>query len=181
MIIASVPSRILKLQFKQTETQLRNEYRLANAEIAEEYSMLDNKNQIEIDHVFKRHELKFRQNDFHSMCESHLESLRVILSSDDSKDDRKNMENVYEELQTEWFKLNQQIDILYTKLTMLPNANENFEKNLHELSVWLDLFQENSQNLFNNDVNCSTEYKNILENTKVNEFIKSKHNHILIK
>jgi hypothetical protein len=167
MIVSYAPARLLKLQFKRVESQLRSEIKKADAEISEELlALAQNKNATEL---VKRHEAKFRRTNFYPACEACLESLRALIEELRSikPEDAAHMQEVFDHVQTYWFNLTQRIESVYGKLTMLPDAKENFQFNLVEVDNWLNEAEVNAINLFSNSMASTTEYKNVLEKIKV--------------
>jgi hypothetical protein len=167
MIVAYAPARLLKLQFKRIESQLRSEIKKADAEISEELlALAQNKNPNEL---VKRHEAKFRRTNFYPTCEACLENLRGLIDELRAikPDDASHMQVVLDHMQTYWFDLTERIESVYGKLTMLPDAKENFQFNLIEVDNWLNEAEVNAINLFSNSLSTTTEYKNILEKIRV--------------
>jgi hypothetical protein len=72
MIVSHAPVRLLKLQFKQLETLLRQEIKAADIEISEECQAL-NENSEDITEILKRHEAKFKHSNFFTTCETYLQ------------------------------------------------------------------------------------------------------------
>ena len=167
MIVSCAPARLLKLQFKRVEAQLRSEMKKADAEITEECAAV-NQNK-DFREILKRHEAKFRRNDFHSICESHLESLRAIIANlkEIKPDDASNFQQVFDHIQNYWFNLTQKIDSIFAKLTMLPNAKQNYERNLAQFDVWLCELEITVKALLANNFGSITDYRNILDKAKV--------------
>jgi hypothetical protein len=80
MIVSHAPVRLLKLQFKQLETLLRQEIKAADIEITEECQAL-NDNSEDITEILKRHEAKFKHSNFFTTCENYLQGERAFFFS----------------------------------------------------------------------------------------------------
>lgn len=170
MILTHAPVRLLKLQFKRLENLLRQEIKEADAEISAEFLALkENKN---ISEILKRHEAKFKHSDFFVNCESYLQGLRSCSKelSEKKIDDKSNLESVLDYLQNHWSNLTRKIENMNAKLTVLPDTKENFEKNLNQLNNWLVEIEFNSKGLFNNSLSSSSEYKRLVDKTKVKNY-----------
>ena len=167
MILSHAPIRLLKLQFKRLEILLINEIKEADAEINEEFNALkENQN---LEEILKRHEAKFKHSDFFKTCESYLQGLRVCTQelSEKKVEDKSNVEEIFEYLQNYWKNLTQKIEAINSKLTTLPDAKENFQLNINQLTTWLIEIELNTENLFKNHMVSTSEYKRFLEKSKV--------------
>ena len=54
-----------------------------------------------------------------------------------------------------------------TKLKILPSAREGFERNFFQLVSWINDLEINSAALKNNNLSSTTEYRRLLDKTKV--------------
>lgn len=169
MVICYAPVRLLKLKFKHVESQLRGEMKKADTEISNEYLSLSAGNQASIGEVLKRHETKFKRNEFYSKCESMLETLRSVINDlrEINAKDVASMEEVFTQLQNYWFNLTQKIDAIYAKLTMLPSAKDQFESNLNCLINWVAEFELVYDGIFSSDLDAPKQYKLLLDRVRV--------------
>ena len=168
MIISHGPVRLLKLQFKKLEILLRQDIKTGDAEIDEECrALLENK---DIGIILRRHEEKFKTSDFIKNCQSHLHGMRGYLKELVEKkiEDKTNMEETLEFLQNYWNNLLKKIETMNAKLTILPNAKDNFEKNTGQLIHWISEAESTSRVLNDNNISSMSEYRRQIEKCRVN-------------
>jgi DNA repair ATPase RecN len=117
---------------------------------------------------FRGIKAKFKYSNFFTTCESYLQGLRSCTKEliEQKVEDKSSIENVFDHLQKYWENLILKIESMNSKLTTLPNAKETFDKNIHNLTAWLNELEQNKRNLNNNDLS-STEYKRILDKINV--------------
>lgn len=168
MIVTHAPVRLLKLQFKQLEILLRQEIKAADLEISEECQAL-NENKEDINEILKRHEAKFKHSNFFTTCESYLQGLRMCSKELGEKrvEDNASIEDILSYLQNYWINLTKKIETMNAKLTILPGAKENFERNFFQFASWLNELELNSNSLSNNNLSSISEYRRLLDKTKV--------------
>ena len=169
MILAHAPVRLLKLQFKRLEILLKQELKAADIEISEECLAL-NEN-VDTNEILRRHEAKFKHSNFFSTCESYLQGLRTCTKelSEKKSDDKSNVEEIFDYLQNYWSSLTRKIETMNAKLTVLPDTKENFEKSLTQLANWMHEFELNVDNLNNNNLSSSSEYRRLAEKCRVSQ------------
>ena len=169
MILAHAPVRLLKLQFKRLEILLKQELKAADIEISEECLAL-NEN-VDTNEILRRHEAKFKHSNFFSTCESYLQGLRTCTKelSEKKSDDKSNVEEIFDYLQNYWSSLTRKIETMNAKLTVLPDTKENFEKSLTQLTSWMHEFELNVDNLNNNNLSSSSEYRRLAEKCRVSQ------------
>jgi hypothetical protein len=176
MIITHAPVRLLKVQFKKLESLLRQEIKAADIEITEECVAL-NENKEDINEILKRHEAKFKNSNFFSTCETYLQELRNCskeLSEKKGVEDKSNIEDILDYLQKYWDNITKKIETMNTKLKFLPSAREGFERNFFQLVSWINDLEINSAALKNDNLSSTTEYRRLLDKTKVsNNFYQS--------
>ena len=172
MIVTHAPVRLLKLQFKQLEILLRQEIKAADLEITEECQAL-NENKEDINEILKRHEAKFKHSNFFSTCESYLQGLRMCSKELGEKrvEDKSSIEDILDYLQSYWSNLTKKIETMNAKLTILPGAKENFERNFFQFASWLNELELNSNSLFNNGLTSTSEYRRLLDKAKVRKIL----------
>lgn len=169
MILSHAPVRLLKLQFKRLENLLLQEIREADAEISDELDELNENG--DLNQILKRHEAKFKHSNFFHTCESYLQGLRNCTQelSEKKVEDKSNIQDIFDYLQNHWLTLTQKIENMNAKLTILPGTKENFQTNLNQLTSWLIEIEFNLQSLFDNSLSSSSDYKRILDKSKVND------------
>ena len=173
MIVPYAPVRLLRLEFKRLETLIRQELQVADAEISDECAALSAQRQ-SIAEIFKRHEAKFKYGSSMSNCESYMKCLRNCAQelAEQNVDDKANVDEILNYLQSYWKSLVQKIDTMSEKLTILPNAIEDYETNVAQFTAWLGETEKNAANITNNNLSSLFEYRRSLEKIKVNHNLK---------
>jgi hypothetical protein len=93
------------------------------------------------------------------MCSKELGEKRV--------EEKSSIEDILDSLQTYWLSLTKKIETINAKLTVMPGARENFERNFFQFASWLNELEQNSNALTNNNLTSSSEYRRLLDKTKV--------------
>jgi len=93
------------------------------------------------------------------MCSKELGEKRV--------EDKSGIEDILDSLQSYWLSLTKKIETINAKLTVMPGARENFERNFFQFASWLNELEQNSNALTNNNLTSSSEYRRLLDKTKV--------------
>jgi chromosome segregation ATPase len=168
MILTHAPIRLLKLKFKRLETLLKQELKAADIEISEECLAL-NEN-VDLNEILRRHEAKFKHSDFYRTCESYLQELRTCTNELNEKktDDKSNVDEILDYLQSYWTNLTKKIETMNAKLTILPDTKDNFERNFNQFSSWLTDIERNYESLNNNNLSSLSEYRRLAEKCQVN-------------
>lgn len=170
MILTHAPIRLLKLKFKRLEIMLKQELKAADIEISEECLAL-NEN-VNLNEILRRHEAKFKHSNFFTTCESYLQELRTCTRELNEKkaDDKSNVEEILDYLLGYWANLTKKIETMNTKLTILPDTKENFERNFDQFSAWLGDIEKNYESLNNNNLSSLSEYRRLAEKCQVTNF-----------
>jgi hypothetical protein len=148
---------------------LRKEIKEAELQIANELESFDGKKFNS--NIRKQHEAKFKYSNFFPTCESYLYSLNSYgrQLADKKSDEKANIDGIMSYLQAHWSNLTKNIE----KINRISNGNisseskENFERQLHQLSLWLMDIEYVSSNLNRVNFTSTAEYKQLLEKCKV--------------
>jgi hypothetical protein len=175
MIVSYAPVRLLKLQFKRVESQLRSEMKKADAEINEQIALHHESNDgsRSREELLRRHEAAFHHRGFfHHTCESHVANLRAILAELRAlKPDEctSNLEEIVEHVHGYWCVLTQRIATLHAELSeaSVAEAQHTFQLNLMQVERWLSEAEVNAINLFSNSIASTAEYSIIVEKIRV--------------
>lgn len=164
--------RLLKLEFKRIEAQLRRDLKQAEIELNEENAAL--RDSVNPDEILQRHESVFRRGEFISRCEIHLDELRTRCKelAASEADRGANWQEICLNLEENIGVVRREIDEMFTRLRVLPQTCDLVENALPPFDAWMNEVNRLSAALFDPNLNSPNDYRRVVESLMVITIIK---------